>query len=251
LIVLKYNTIASYTKILSAIFKPILDEHYTDFLLQKRFRTKDSLHGLSEIKNIHKQYDDSKLYYVAPFLSVNEEFVPSPIETFNTQMKGIKYTVLFPLVPYEERIYSITHRESLGKFKSSKDITEAMVNAIAHYCGVNEIENDDVKSHQNVDNILMMKDFERLVELHNKGELYLVILTKDTILNDTVKILEHLGIQYDGDLKDIISKVPRQGREDVHSSKIFKETMEQYGEALEKRYQDINLLIKENNITVL
>jgi len=249
LIVLKYNTIASYTKILSAIFKPILDEHYSDFLLGRI--KKPNQYGLSEIKNIHKHYDDSKLYYVAPFLSVNEEFVPSPIETFNTQMKGIKYTVLFPLVPYEERIYSITHRESLSKFTPSEDINDAMVNCVAHYYGVNKLENDGIKLHQNVDNILMMHDFERIVELHNEGKLNLVILTKDTILNDTGKIFEHLGLQHDSDLKEIISKVPRQGREDKHSSKLFKETMKQYNEALEKRYQDINSIIEENGITVL
>jgi len=259
MVVIKYNAMASYTKILARVFKQVSTRHYSDVNANrrggggnKRAESAETYtaHKLSEIKDIPSYHSADELFYIAPFLSVSDEFTDSPMETIHGYMKGIKYTVICPIVPYEERLHAIIHRGSLGNYPPIKYAEDAMVNGIKHYISQDPLRSKKVEKCQTVEETIMMPEFEDLVARHNKGELNLVILTKDTILNDTGAILNHLGISHDMDFSYLLSKIPRQGEENAHRTKVYAQTISKYKDILDKRYEEIYKLIEDNKIHV-
>jgi hypothetical protein len=195
--------------------------------------------------------EDSGVHYFGIIEDI-PELMPDPLGKFLEIVPEVPY-VLYPIVPAEERIRSLVTRDHADM---TLDDIDSIVDGYFHVHNKRvHIANRNIKSTEDTElvsrcfsNIILMDGFERLVELHNSGKVNLIVLTKDTILNNPQAIFDYLGI--DRQVKEVsarrMDKTDKPQRLEL-LDKILKETKPK----VDARYDEIGTLIKTNSITVL
>lgn len=196
------------------------------------------------------------------------EEIPSiltnPVSALN-DFKDNNIVVLFPLVPAEDRLFSLIMRKNEiidnGLINCSDNVDDYIRTFFDWHMYVSTGKKHDTK-HINFDHVILMRDFERLLDLHLKGKLKLLILSKDTILNNEQKIFEKIGIPETKHIlfehkewlnreKTFMMNRRMEKMVDIERQEVFDKIMNVKSDIIEKRYQEIYRLIDQHGLEII
>lgn len=251
MIILKYNFLAAYTKEISKIFENSLGDDYCYGSI------KDYSKKILFIQSLFEgQYNEDNTVFIDSIEDVVDLF-PNALENFIYNL-NYKCTVVFPLIPAEDRLLSLAHRNH-AQYRSKKynNIEEIIHDFFKGHCATfnNKCLVQNSFEHMTFEKSILMKDFETLIDMHKIGKIHLVVITKDTILKHKEKLLKYLHLDIDKSLisANIDKKLSFRTKKLVNADRatILADTIKNYGNIIYDRYNDINDLIIKNNIKVL
>lgn len=98
-----------------------------------------------------------------------------------------------------------------------------------------------------------MRDFERLAALHGSGDIELVVVSKETILNDPKRMFDKLGLHYsEADPRTDALKTKRMLKTAcVERQRCMKEILERHAPAITARYVEIRDVMQRHGVGLL
>lgn len=252
MIVIKYTSLASYTKQLSLLFYRCSDNvihSLGDTRLPILFNKHEKL--LDVIVN--KQIPTGKFAY----LSVNDEhsIATKPVEFLSQFTQDDDVYVLVPLISMVDRLKSLLLRSSAGDCGTDVDcyVRNAYrihANSMLAQKGVTF---DD--SHVTFESVILLDQLEQLVQLHNDKKITLIFVSKDTMLHHPDKILARLDISGDNVWVDggKAATMTRRVKKQItwEASTNLRAVLNEHAEKIDRRTAEIEQLITDNAIEVL
>lgn len=246
MIIIKYNLLAAYSKKLYSLFA---SSSLNDFY-EEKFDFNYKKHTLVKLQSIKKALDGE----IKGFVYFTIEDIPSfwgkSLESIISKFKEVPI-VLFPLVSAQERITSIVtrdgwnHEYSIYNSQCGLDI-ECYINS---WWKIHILSSMGFENVNNItfDDVILMRDFEELVYLHNQNKIKLLVLTKNTIINNPKKIFDELNIPYNEMYNENMfgnaRKIKVKDRYHIANTIYLQKKKE-----IENRYNEIRNLIVRNDI---
>lgn len=284
MIIIKYNFLISYTKLLKEIFFYVdkkLSEKQYDIIEEKRIlKTIEEFSG-SEIDLIKKENIISKRVrkkrlirkyrkiISLPFEEIiyfdsieDHEFLyPDFLKNFLSFIKrrNIKHkiVILLPIVDFKKRLYNLIMRNTPSTFVITKDTKIDEIILIRYKAHLNYLWLNHINIGENIFNfeyVFMMNYFESLIKYHKNKDLELICLRESTILNDPEKILKKFGYLKENKLiiENVINKSEKISKNvDKEKIKLYNIFLRNNQHILSERYLSISELIENHNIEFL
>lgn len=255
MIIVKYNCLASYSKLFSDYYGCILRQ------IKAKKRNINFEYFLENKFMGYKNLDFKKERFLEIINDTNEEtisvleiledvscLVPNVLENFLFFTKNIKRKIFFIvfLPDYKKRLYSLIMRNIITVTnRSFNDIL--LQNFITH----TNFFNSELKSfdHINFEKIILFEDMEKLIELNNSGYINLICVSE----SGTNKPKEYFNM-IDLNIENIhFNSQNERRKKEVNLEKLnfFNLFLKENSKLIENRYFEIYNLLQKNNIKLI
>lgn len=178
---------------------------------------------------------------------------PDSLSILSTISRNEQIVVLFPIVPAAERIRSLATRDVGFEVQRHDEMTieQSIRQVFAKHMGDITGDHRFCPDHITYDRVIMMSEFERLIEMHKQGMIRLVAVTKHTILNHPEYIFEVLGLDPCDVSEENLNLDRRPKVKSEFRSSVVDAFIQENEQVLIERYDTIYNLIDKHSIELV
>lgn len=252
MLIIKYNLIASFNKKLSYHF--VNNTHNASLGVGEYY-------GLPLLFNGKDQLVDFALNTTLPptqfvYLQIGDvdPIYKDPVGFLRT-IEGKRVKVLYTVTDPIMRMESLIKRVRAWDFQP--DVDYIIRRSVASHIEAVNGEIDLDLTRATYENVILLEDFKDLLELHLKGKIELVPLSKQTIIETPEKIFKHLDIPFEKTRDPHLTNLYWGGEKRMTKSRspnreeFFARYVDEYGPKTLERYDTIMSTLCQEGINII